>query len=259
MPLNEPIRNWNDQRVWVVGASTGIGRALAEALVGRGARVALTARSAGALEEIAAKAPAGRTLVLPADVTRAEDLERAHAGILSQWAGLDLVVFLAGNHRPMRAWELDTGAVRDLFEINVFGVLNGLRAVLPGMLKQQRGALAIVSSVAGYRGLPTGLAYGATKAALINLAETLYLDLAPKGIGVFLINPGFVKTPLTDKNAFTMPALITPEQAAREMLRGFERGEFEMHFPKRFTRVMKLLRQLSYRLYFPAVRRFTGL
>lgn len=259
MPLNRPIRDWKDQRVWVVGASTGIGRALAEALIGRGARVALTARSAGALSDVAAKAPAGQTLVLPADVTRAEDLERAHAGILAQWSGLDLVVFLAGNHRPMRAWELDTGAVRELFEINVFGVLNGLRAVLPEMLKQQRGALAIVSSVAGYRGLPTGLAYGATKAALINLAETLYLDLAPKGIGVHLINPGFVKTPLTDKNEFTMPALISPEEAAAEILRGFERGGFEMHFPKRFTRVMKLLRLLSYRLYFPAVRRFTGL
>jgi NAD(P)-dependent dehydrogenase (short-subunit alcohol dehydrogenase family) len=258
MPLNEPIRNWKDQRVWVVGASTGIGRALAEALIACGARVALTARSAGALEEIA-KAPGAKALVLPADVTDAKALQRAHAEILAQWSRLDLAVFVAGNHRPMRAWDIDMDVVRGLFEVNVFGVLNGVDAVLPSMLQRQRGALAIVSSVAGYRGLPTGLAYGATKAALINLAETLYLDLAPKGIGVFLINPGFVKTPLTDKNEFTMPALITPEQAAKEMLRGFERGEFEMHFPKRFTRVMKLLRQLSYRLYFPAVRRFTGL
>jgi len=130
---------------------------------------------------------------------------------------------------------------------------------MPEFVGNGRGGIGIVSSVAGYSGLPTGLVYGATKAALINLSETLYLDLAPRGIGVYLINPGFVKTPLTDKNEFTMPALISPGEAALAMVRGFERGEFEIHFPKRFTRWLKILRLLPYRLYFPIIHRFTGL
>ena len=113
--------------------------------------------------------------------------------------------------------------------------------------------------MAGFRGLPQGLAYGPTKAALIHLAEALYLDLHPEGIAVSIVNPGFVATPLTAQNDFSMPALISPEQAASAIVQGWERGDFDIHFPKRFTRVMKLLRLLPYRLYFPAVRRFTGL
>jgi NAD(P)-dependent dehydrogenase (short-subunit alcohol dehydrogenase family) len=116
-----------------------------------------------------------------------------------------------------------------------------------------------VSSVAGYGGLPTSLVYGATKAALINLTETLYLDLAPRGIGVYLINPGFVKTPLTDRNTFRMPALISADEAAAEILAGLARGCFEIHFPRRFTRWLKLLRVLPYRWYFALVHKGTGL
>ena len=117
----------------------------------------------------------------------------------------------------------------------------------------------MVSSVAGYGGLPSSLIYGATKAALINFTETLYLDLAPRGIGVYLINPGFVKTPLTDRNEFKMPALISAEQAAEEMIKGFEDGKFEIHFPKRFTFWLKLLRFLPYGIYFLLIHKLTGL
>ena len=119
--------------------------------------------------------------------------------------------------------------------------------------------IALVSSVAGYRGLPKSLVYGPTKAAVINLAETLYLDLQPKGIGVCVINPGFVRTPMTDQNDFKMPALIEPGEAAEEIVKGLERGEFEIDFPKRFTRFLKFLRVLPYGQYFPAVRKATGL
>jgi NAD(P)-dependent dehydrogenase (short-subunit alcohol dehydrogenase family) len=139
------------------------------------------------------------------------------------------------------------------------GALHLLDAVLPHLLRQAAvgggGHLSLVSSVAGYRGLPQALAYGPTKAALINLAETLYTDLAPRGIGVSVVNPGFVKTPLTAQNEFEMPALITPEQAAHSMRRGWEAGDFEIDFPKRFTRAMKVLRALPDRAFFALMRR----
>lgn len=259
MSFNEPIRQWNERRVWVIGASSGIGAAFARALIDRGARVALSARNRDALERLAQSGRPGQILVLPLDVTREAELAAALAGIQSAWSGVDLVVLLAGNHIPVRAWELTATKARGLVETNLMGVLNALAVVTPVLLNAGRGGLAVVSSVAGYSGLPTGLIYGATKAALINLTETLYLDLAPRGIGVYLVNPGFVRTPLTDRNNFNMPALIAPEEAARQMLRGMERGDFEIHFPKRFTRWLKLLRLLPYRLYFPIVHRFTGL
>jgi len=129
--------------------------------------------------------------------------------------------------------------------------------VLPTLRSQRHGGVAIVASVAGYRGLPRALIYGPTKAALINLAESLYLDLAPHRIGVYLVNPGFVDTPLTQKNGFRMPALIPAEEAARLTLRGIENGEFEIHFPKRFTNLLRVLRTLPYPAYFAAVRRFS--
>jgi short-subunit dehydrogenase len=146
-----------------------------------------------------------------------------------------------------------------LLETNLHGVIKTTAAVLPALLAQGSGAIGIVSSVAGYRGLPKALIYGASKAALINFAETLYLDLHPKGLGVYLINPGFVKTPLTDKNEFRMPHLITAEQAADAIVAGLDAGEFEIDFPKAFTRQLKLLRILPYRWYFALIRRATGL
>ncbi len=132
-------------------------------------------------------------------------------------------------------------------------------ADLPALIARGAGHVSLISSVAGFRGLPKSLAYGPTKAALTNLAENLYLDMEPPGVGVSVIHPGFVQTPLTAQNKFTMPALITPEQAAQATIAGWAKGEFEIHYPKRFTHVMKLLRLLPYRAYFPAVRRATGL
>ena len=257
MALNRRIEDWKGRRVWLVGASSGIGAALATLLLERGARVALTSRSRDALDALVAGH--GDALVLPADVTDADGLAAAHAQILAAWGGVDLAIFNAGTHESMRAWELDLAKAKTLIDTNLKGVLNGLAAALPDMLAQKSGAVAVVASVAGYAGLPTSLIYGATKAALINLAETLYLDLAHKGLGVHLICPGFVATPLTAKNAFAMPALIPATQAAHEIVAGLERGEFEIHFPKRFTRLVKLLRLLPYRWYFWLVHKGTRL
>ena len=258
MSLNQPIRDWRGKRVWVIGASSGIGAALARALLAQYARVALSARNAPGLEQIAAT-PGATALVLPLDVTDAAAVAPALQRVVAAWGGLDLVVWCAGSHNPVRAWELDAEDARRLVDVNLNGVINGLPAVVDQLLRQNSGGMAIVSSVAGYGGLPTALVYGATKAALSNLAETLYLDLAPRGIAVYLINPGFVKTPLTDKNTFKMPALISADEAAREIIAGFARGSFEIHFPRRFTLWLKLLRLLPYRWYFTLVHKGTGM
>jgi len=257
MALNPRIAAWKDRRVCLVGASTGIGAALARVLLARGAKVAVSARSAGRLRALVAGR--GEALVLPLDVTQPDDFSGAHARIVKAWGGVDLAVYLAGTYQPTRAWELTVERARAHVEANLMGAYHMLPAVLPDMLARGSGGVALVSSVAGYRGLPKSLCYGPTKAALINLAEGLYLDLAPKGIGAYVINPGFVATPLTAQNEFRMPALLTPEDAAAEIVRGLERGRFEIHFHRRFTAWLKLLRLLPYAAYFPAVRKFTGL
>jgi NAD(P)-dependent dehydrogenase (short-subunit alcohol dehydrogenase family) len=255
MALNPRIERWEGRRVWVIGASYGIGAAVARRLINEGARVGMSARSRELLDAIA-EGNSARVEVL--DVTDPATVRRAADALFAAWGGIDLVMIVAGTHTEMRAQTFDLARARRLFEVNVFGVLNCLDAVLPTLLAQASGGVAIVSSVAGYRGLPKSLIYGPTKAALINLAESLYLDLAPSGIGVYLINPGFVDTPLTQKNDFKMPALLPVDEAARLTLQGIADGEFEIHYPKRFTRVLRLMRRLPYPAYFAAVRRFVG-
>jgi NAD(P)-dependent dehydrogenase (short-subunit alcohol dehydrogenase family) len=257
-PLNPPIRDWRGLRVWVIGASSGIGAGLAQALWARGARVAVSARRGHELAQLVA-AHGNMALALPLDVTDAAAVQPALDRIEAAWGGIDLAVLCAGTHEPVRAWTLETGAARRMLEINLHGVIHCLPPLVAQLLRQGNGGIAVVSSVAGYAGLPTSLVYGASKAALNNLTETLYLDLAPRGISVYLVCPGFVKTPLTDRNEFPMPALISIEAAAQAMIKGFERGDFEIHFPKRFTRLLKFLRLLPYRAYFALVRRGTGL
>lgn len=257
MALNPSIADWQGRVVWLVGASSGIGRALAEALAARGARVAVSARQVAPLQAFAAAHPGA--LALPMDIARPGAASEACQRLLLQYGRLDVVVYCAGHYRPQRATAYDLAQMQQHLAVNYGGALQLLEAVLPPLLAQGSGHVSLVSSVAGYRGLPQGLAYGPTKAALINLAETLYQDLRPAGIGVSLVNPGFVKTPMTAQNDFTMPALLTPEAAAQAILDGWSRGAFEIHFPRRFTLLMKLLRLLPYRLYFRVVARATGL
>ncbi len=257
MALNPKVASWADQRVWVIGASTGIGAALAHQLLAAGARVGLSARRRAPLEAMA-RAATRNALVVPLDVTDPAQVAAGARAVQAQWGSFDLVLMVAGTHVAMRARTWDLTRARQLLEVNLHGVLNCLDATLPVLLAQGRGGLAIVSSVAGYIGLPQALVYGPSKAALINLAESLYGDLHPLGIGVYLVNPGFVDTPLTRRNGFAMPALMDAEEAARRTLAGIARGEFEIHYPRRFTRWLKLARILPYRLQFAAVRRATG-
>ncbi len=266
MALNPPLRDWAGKNVWLVGASSGIGQACANLLHAQGATVFVSARKAALLEAWVAAHPGqdeqgrSRAVALPLDVTDRAALQQATQAISAR-GSLDLVVYCAGHYLPVdaRAYSLEEMLRHE--QVNYVGALYLLEAVLPVLQAQsargQGGHLSLVSSVAGFRGLPKSLAYGPTKAALINLAEALYLDLGPLGLGVSVVNPGFVETPLTAQNKFKMPALITPEVAAREMLAGWARGEFELHFPKRFTRWLKFMRLLPYRLYFPLVRKAT--
>lgn len=255
--MNPRITSWQGQRVWVIGASTGIGAETARQLLTAGARVMLSARRRDGLEVIAAGHP--QALVTTLDITEHDTLVAARDAMLAQWQGIDLVLIVAGSHSEMRADDFDLIKARELLELNVGGVLNCLDVVLPVLLKQGSGGLGIVSSVAGYSGLPKALIYGATKAALINLAESLFLDLRPRGIGVYLINPGFVDTPLTAANDFPMPGLMSAPAAATAIVQGITRGDFHIHFPARFTNWLRLARLLPYRLYFWLVHKATGL
>lgn len=251
-PLNPPQVDWAGKAVWIVGASSGIGQATASALHAQGARVVVSARNAKSLAAFVDAHPGSQALAL--DVTEQQAVQAAATQLLAQ-GPLDCVVYCAGHYTAMRADALDVADMVRHCEVNYIGALYLLDAVLPELLARGKGHISLVGSVAGYRGLPNSLAYGPTKAALINLAETLYLDLHGKGLGVSIINPGFVQTPLTAGNDFTMPALLTPEQAARAILQGWALGAFEIHFPKRFTLWLKALRILPNRLFFQLVRR----
>jgi NAD(P)-dependent dehydrogenase (short-subunit alcohol dehydrogenase family) len=255
-PLNPPIVDWRGRSVWLIGSSTGIGLATAKALHAAGARVVVSARNATLLQEFVDTHPGAQAVVL--DATDATAMTAA-AQYVQAHQGLDVVMYCAGYYQALRATDYSLDEMLRHQNINYNGALRMLDVVLPTLLAQKKGHISFISSVAGFRGLPQSLAYGPTKAALINLAEALYYDLSTQGIGVSLINPGFVETPLVAANEFPMPAIISPDQAAQEILKGWHAGQFHIHFPKRFTRVLLLLRLLPYRAYFALVRRGTGL
>lgn len=255
--MNPRIDDWRGKRVWVIGASTGIGEATAHLLVDGGAQVAFSARSLDKLLATTANAP--RALALPLDVTDAASVAAACQRLVAQWGGIDLVLIVAGGYNEMRADSFDLAAVNRLIDLNLRGVFNCLAPVLPLLLRQGAGGVGIVASVAGYSGLPKALVYGPTKAALINLAESLYFDLHPRGIAVYQICPGFVDTPLTKDNDFAMPSLMTPQAAAEQLVQGIEQGHFHIHFPRRFTNGLRFARLLPYRVYFWLIRKVTKL
>lgn len=253
-PFNPLLSDWRGKTVWLVGASSGIGEATAHALHAQGARVVVSARKSALLDDFVRAHPGSQAVTL--DVTDAHAVKTAATALLAQ-GPLDCVVYCAGHYQAMRATQLNLADMTRHVDVNYTGALHVLDAVLPAMLARGAGHFSLIGSVAGFGGLPNSLAYGPTKAALINLAEVLYLDLHRQGLGVSLINPGFVQTPLTANNTFAMPALLTPEQAAQAILKGWAQGAFEIHFPKRFTLWLKALRLLPYRAYFYLVERAT--
>lgn len=247
----------SDGIAWVTGASSGIGAALAERLAKDGWKVAITARSEEKLNELAAKAP---DQIIPAagDITDAEAMEKLVADVEAKHGPIVRAVFNAGIYEPVMAEDFDLSLVHKTFRVNMDGTVNCLAPLMKRMIARKAGQLVIVSSVTGYGGLPSSSAYGATKAGLINMAESLKFDLDKAGVIIQVVNPGFVDTPATSTNNFPMPFIIPAEEAAERMVKGMEKAGFEITFPKRFTYGLKVLGLLPYGLYFKAVAGFTG-
>ncbi len=242
---------------WVTGASQGIGAALALKLAESGWNVAASARSEDQLVALARQAESlpGAIHAFPLDVTDEAAAAAVFADIGSRLGAVDLAILNAGTHQPIDGTRFAVAPVRKLVEVNLMGTVHCLAPVIQDFVARQAGRIAVVASVAGYRGLPTASGYGATKAALINMCEALRPELAEKNVILSCVTPGFVKTPLTDKNPFPMPFLITPETAAERIVRGLESNRFEITFPRRFTYILKILRMLPYAAYFAIARR----
>jgi short-subunit dehydrogenase len=237
---------------WITGASSGLGRALARRMAADGWRIAASARGAEALADLAASAV---DLAYPLDVTDPAAVTDALISIEQDLGPIGQAVLNAGTHKPVRAATFAAADFRELTELNLMGTIHCMEALLPGMIARRGGGIAVVASVAGYRGLPTSAAYGMTKAGLINMAEALKPELDRYGVHLQLVNPGFVRTPLTDKNPFPMPFLMEVEDAAEAFYRGLRSERFEIVFPRRLAYLLKLLRCLPASLAFAVTRR----
>lgn len=238
--------------VWITGASTGIGRQLALDLARAGATVAISARSADRLAEVAALHPGIKPY--PLDVTDRAAVTSTAAAIERELGPIDLAILNAGVWHLMGARDLDAGKVADAMAVNYLGNVYAIEALLPAMRQRRAGHVALVASVAGFIGLPRSLAYGPTKAALINLAETLKPDLDRDGITVSIVNPGFVDTPMTKKNPFPMPFILTVEDASSRIIAGLEKRRFEISFPFAMWRLLRGAQKIPYSMFFWIIR-----
>lgn len=246
-----------DGVVWVTGASSGIGRSVALQLCSEGYRVVATARSVEKLNVLRQDASSfkGEIIVRKGDVTDVASMSRIVSNIVGEFGTVSLVILNAGVYIPVSGDSLKVEDFQKTFSVNLYGVVNGMVPAIDVMKAQGWGQIALVSSVTGYGGLPTSAAYGATKAAVINMAESLKFDLDKLNIRIQVINPGFVKTAATEQNDFKMPAIIEADEAAKRISQGLQTDSFEITFPKRFTYVLKFLNLLPYRIYFALVGR----
>ncbi|MEO6395660.1 MAG: SDR family NAD(P)-dependent oxidoreductase [Devosia sp.] len=242
------------RRAWITGAGSGIGRALAKRLAQQGWDVAISARSARDLDSLAAEVP-GRISAFLLDVTDATANAATVEAIEQNLGALDLVVLNAGSYFPVRATSFSAENFRKTIDVNLLGTSYGLAAILPRMVVRRSGHIAIMASVAGFVGLPNASSYAATKAALNAMSESLKVELEPHNVTLTVINPGFVKTPATDKNDFTMPWLIGTDEAIDAIINGLERKKYEIIFPWQMAVAMKILRVLPHWLQFAITRR----
>jgi NAD(P)-dependent dehydrogenase (short-subunit alcohol dehydrogenase family) len=251
----------SDGVAWITGASSGIGRSVALELARQGWTVAASARRDEELVKLAGEASnlKGRIVAFPLDAADAEACKKTVQAIETTMGQPVALAFLNAGIAPyIQAPDLDMAAIRRVIDINFYGVFAGMAAVMPGMARRGVGQIAVTASVAGYGGLPRAAAYGATKAAAIHLCEALKFDCDRLGIKLQLVNPGFVKTPLTDKNDFPMPFIIPEEEAARRTVAGFAANKFEIAYPRRLSWLLKLINLLPYGIYFRLIGRATG-
>tara|TARA_B110000211_G_scaffold229169_1_gene286519 strand:- start:713 stop:1465 length:753 start_codon:yes stop_codon:yes gene_type:complete len=237
----------NQKKIWITGASSGIGKALAEKFAAEGWKVAASARRKEILDEMSNNKNISS---FPLDVTNQVQVNEVFSKIISNFGGLDLCVFSSGTYDPKLEKEINIKQNKFVMETNFFGVLYCIKSVEKYFKDKKDGHISIVSSIAAYRGLPNSSGYGPSKAALTNLSESLYFDFKKYGVRISLVSPGFIKTPLTDKNDFPMPFIKSPEFAAEKMFDGLTKSKaFEIHFPKALTISLKFLRILPYRIY----------
>jgi short-subunit dehydrogenase len=237
----------NQKKIWITGASSGIGKALADKFALEGWKVAVSARRKEILDDMAKNE---NIFSYPLDVTNQGNVGEVFRKIISDFGNIDLCVFSSGTYDPKLEQEINIKQNKFVMETNFFGVLYCIKSVEKYFKDKKDGHIAIVSSIAAYRGLPNSSGYGPSKAALTNLAESLYFDFKKHNVRISLVSPGFIKTPLTDKNDFPMPFIKSPEYAAEKMFNGLTKNKsFEIHFPKALTILLKFLRILPYKLY----------
>lgn len=247
--MNRKIKSFENLNVWLIGASSGIGRSLSFELLERGANIYISSRKKELLEEIKT-ADSKKVTVLPLDVLKINEIENASAQIPK----IDLVIFLAADYSPMSVENFNAELANKIIDVNLKGAINLCSVVMPRMMKEKNGHMSFVASIAGYIGLPQSSIYGSTKAGLINFCETIYNELKPYNVDVSIVNPGFVKTNLTAKNEFEMPFIMTPKEAALEMIRGYGSGSFDIVFPKTFSYFFRFMRILPYSLHLRLVK-----
>jgi len=242
------------KKIWITGASSGIGRALAIKFAKEGWQVAASARRENLLNDLNSQNP--NIYSFPLDVKNEVEAKNIFKNIVEKFETVDIAVFCTGMHDPDAEKKLSAEKIREIMETNFFGTLNCIMAVNTYFREKKSGQISIVSSVAGYRGLPAASGYCASKAALTSLAESLYFDFKRHNVRVSLVSPGFIKTPMTDKNKFPMPMIRSPEFAAEKMFVGLtKKNVFEIHFPIAFTMIMKLLKIMPNWLYFFLVKK----
>ena len=237
----------NHKKVWITGASSGIGKAVAEKFAKEGWKVAVSARRREILEDMANN---DKIFSYPLDVTNKDQVNSTFEKIIEDFGGLNLCIFSSGTYDPKNEKSIDVDKIKNVIDVNFMGVVNCVKSVEKNFKQKKSGQISIVSSIAGYRGLPNSSGYGPSKAALTNFAESIYFDFKKFNVNVSVISPGFIKTPLTDKNEFSMPFLETPEFAAKKIYNGLIRNNsFEIHFPKPLTLLLKFFRILPYKIY----------
>ena len=237
----------NQKKIWITGASSGIGKAVAEKFANKGWKVAVSARRKEILDIMAQDQNISS---FPLDITNRDQINNVFKNILNEFGDLDLCLFSSGTYEPKDEQSIDPNKIKNVINVNFLGVIDCVKTVEKYFKNKRSGHISIVSSIAGYRGLPNSSGYGPSKAALTNFSESIYFDFKKFGVRVSIVSPGFIKTPLTDKNEFSMPFLKTPDYAAEKIFNGLVKSNaFEIHFPKGLTLVLKFLRILPYKLY----------